>query len=118
MSVDNLAMGAATDITTFLMPWITVLLSIIIALLIKDIATSIAKGIKFKMSKEFGPGDVVLLDGNEATIIHIGLTQTVFESIRQEGLVWRYVPNERIPYLKLEKIIRTDVKEINGNGEK
>ena len=52
MNVNDLAMGAATDITTLLMPWITVLLSIIIALFIKDISTSIAKGVKFKMSKE------------------------------------------------------------------
>jgi uncharacterized Zn finger protein len=118
MNANELAMDAATDITTLLMPWITVLLSIIIALMIKEIATSISKGLKFKMSKVFQPGDVVILDGEEATIIHIGLTQTVFERIGERGLVWRYVPNERIQFLKLEKVIRSDVKEINGNGEK
>jgi hypothetical protein len=42
----------------------------------------------------------------------------VFERIGERGLVWRYVPNERIQFLKLEKVIRSDVKEINGNGEK
>ena len=117
MNVNDLAMGAATDITTLLMPWITVVLSIIIALFIKDISTSIAKGVKFKMSKEFKPGDVVLLDNDEATIIHIGLTQTVFERVGDRGLVWRYVPNERIQFLKLEKVIRSDVKEMR-NGAK
>jgi len=42
------------------------------------------------------------------------LTTTVFESIRDEGLIWRYVPNEKIQSLKLEKVIRTDVRETNG----
>ena len=117
MNPNDLAMGAALDITSFLMPWITVLLSIIIALFVKDISASIAKGIKFKMAKEFRPGDVVILDAQEATIIHIGLTQTVFERVGERGLVWRYVPNERIQFLKLEKVIRTDVKE-TSNGAK
>ena len=71
MNPNDLAMGAALDITSFLMPWITVLLSIIIALFVKDISASIAKGIKFKMAKEFRPGDVVILDDQEPTIIHI-----------------------------------------------
>ena len=117
MNPNELAMDAAVDITTYLMPWITVLLSIIIALFVKDISASIAKGIKFKMSKEFKPGDVVILDDDEATIIHIGLTQTVFERVGDRGLVWRYVPNERIQFLKLEKVIRSDVKEAS-NGAK
>ena len=72
------------------------------------------KGLKFKMSKVFVPGDVVLLDGDEAIIIKVGLTTTVFESIRDEGLIWRYVPNEKVQSLKLEKVIRTDVRETNG----
>ena len=117
MNPNDLAMSAATDITAYLMPWITVLLSIIIALMIKEFATSISKGFKFKMSKVFQPGDVVLLDGEETTIIHIGLTQTVFERVGDRGLVWRYVPNERIQFLKLEKVIRSDVKEMR-NGAK
>ena len=66
------------------------------------------------MSKVFVPGDVVLLDGDEAIIIKVGLTTTVFESIRDEGLIWRYVPNEKVQSLKLEKVIRTDVRETNG----
>ena len=114
MDLNTLSMDTSIKITTFLMPWITILISLIIALMLKEIASSIAKGLKFKVSKVFVPGDVVLLDGDEAIIIKVGLTATVFESIRDEGLIWRYVPNEKVQSLKLEKVIRTDVRETNG----
>tara|TARA_Y100000310_G_scaffold10359_1_gene11072 strand:- start:1177 stop:1524 length:348 start_codon:yes stop_codon:yes gene_type:complete len=114
MDINTLSMYTSIKITEFLMPWITILISLIIALMLKEVSSSIAKGLKFKMSKVFVPGDVVLLEGNEAIIIKVGLTTTVFESIRDEGLIWRYVPNEKIQSLKLEKVIRTDVRETNG----
>jgi len=114
MNINTLSMYTSIKITEFLMPWITILISLIIALMLKEVSSSIAKGLKFKMSKVFVPGDVVLLEGNEAIIIKVGLTTTVFESIRDEGLIWRYVPNEKIQSLKLEKVIRTDVRETNG----
>ena len=66
MNIEELAVGTSLDITGFLLPWASMLLSIIIALMIKDWATSFAKGLKFKMNREFNPGDVVLLDGEEA----------------------------------------------------
>ena len=109
MNIEELAVGTSLDITEFLMPWIAALLSIIIALMIKDWATSFARGMRFKMNGEFNPGDVVLLDGEEAVIITIGMTKTVFEKVGKRGIVWRYVPNERLSYLKLEKIVRSDV---------
>jgi len=114
MDINTLSMYTSIKITEFLMPWITILISLIVALMLKEVSSSIAKGLKFKMSKVFVPGDVVLLEGNEAIIIKVGLTTTVFESIRDEGLIWRYVPNEKIQSLKLEKVIRTDVRETNG----
>ena len=69
------------------------------------------------MNRDFNPGDIVLLDGEEAVIITVGITKTVFEKVNKKGLVWRYVPNERLAYLKLEKIVRTDVHK-NGFSEK
>ena len=81
------------------------------------IGPSFAKGLKFKMNRDFNPGDVVLLDSEEAVIITIGITKTVFEKVNNRGIVWRYVPNERLAYLKLEKILRTDVHK-NGYSEK
>ena len=117
MNIEELTLATGLSITSFLMPWIAVLVSIIMALLIKDWATSFAKGLKFKMNRDFNPGDIVLLDGEEAVIITVGITKTVFEKVNKKGLVWRYVPNEGLAYLKLEKIVRTDVHK-NGFSEK
>jgi hypothetical protein len=117
MNIEELTLATGLSITSFLMPWIAVLVSIIMALLVKDWATSFAKGLKFKMNRDFNPGDIVLLDGEEAVIITIGITKTVFEKVNNRGIVWRYVPNERLAYLKLEKVIRKDVHK-NGASEK
>ena len=117
MNIEELAVGTSLSITGFLLPWASMLLSIIIALMIKDWAISFAKGLKFKMNSDFNPGDIVLLDSEEAVIITIGLTKTVFEKVNNRGLVWRYVPNERLAFLKLEKVVRTDVHK-NGAEKK
>ena len=117
MNIEELSLATSLQLTTFLMPWLTILISIIMAMMIKDWATSLAKGIKFKLSNAFNPGDVVLLDGEEAVIITIGVTKTVFEKVNDRGIVWRYVANERIAFLKLEKVVRSDVHK-NGSSEK
>jgi len=97
------------DITDMLMPWITVLVSLIVAVWLKDYATSIAKGLKFKMNPAFNEGDEVLLDGEPAMIVKIGTVETVFGVYSERGYTWRYVPNERIPYIKLEKVINKNL---------
>ncbi len=63
----------------------------------------------FKMNRAFNEGDKVILDGNESVIVKIGLTETVFGVYGDRGYTWRYVPNERIPTLKLEKVINPDL---------
>ena len=50
-------------------------------------------------------GDKVLLDGCPALIVKIGYSETVFGVYGKDGYTWRYVPNTRIEYLKLEKIV-------------
>ena len=102
------------QMTDVLMPWIAVLISIMIAIWFKDWATKLAKGIAFKLNPQFKEGDKVILDGERALIVKIGLTQTVFGIEKDSGqfrgdYVWRYVPNERLSYLKLEKVVRSDV---------
>ena len=97
------------QITSFILPWIGILISLIVAIWIKDFATSLAKGFKFQMNKAFNEGDKVLLEGNEAVIIKIGISETVFGVYSEKGYIWRYVPNERIVMLKLEKIINPDL---------
>ena len=43
----------SAKITQFILPWIGILLSLMIAIWVKDFATSLAKGLKFKMNKSF-----------------------------------------------------------------
>ena len=66
------------QITDFLLPWIGILISLIVAIWVKDMATGIAKGLKFKMNKAFTPGDHVILDGADAIIVSFGMSETVF----------------------------------------
>ena len=102
--------GAALEITEFLLPYIGMVMIVIIGFMIKDFATKLSKGIAFSMNKQFKEGDKVVLDGERALIVKIGLTQTVFGIEKDSGqfrgdYVWRYVPNERIEMLKLEKVV-------------
>ena len=102
--------AAALEITELLLPYIGMVMIVIIGFMIKDFATKLSKGIAFSMNKQFQEGDHVLLDDERALIVKIGLTQTVFGIQKTHGefdgdYIWRYVPNERIDYLKLEKIV-------------
>lgn len=93
-------------LTAQILPWLAVIIAGVIGLWLKDAIAKIAKGLQFSMNRSFNEGDKVILDNQPAIIIKIGLYQTVFGIIRDDGdYVWRYIPNERIPYLKLEKII-------------
>ena len=111
-----------TDLTNqlseLITPFIVALLMLVISLWFKDFATKIAKGLSFSMNKSFQEGDKVILDGERALIVKVGLTQTVFGITKINGewdgdYVWRYVPNERIPYLKLEKVVFDNTSIIN-----
>lgn len=93
------------NLTDMLLPWIAILVSVIITIWFKDFATNFAKGLAFKRKPGFNPGDRVYLDGEKALIISIGIQETVFELERDDITVWRYVPNTRTEYIKLEKII-------------
>lgn len=97
------------EFTELMLPWVAVLISIIVAIMFKDFATSLSKGISFWFDKAFNEGDKVLLDGCEATILKIGMRKTVFGIYSDRGYVWRYVPNERILFLKLEKVIDSEL---------
>ena len=101
---------AALEITELLLPYIGMVMIVIFGFMLKDFATKMSKGIAFSMNKQFQEGDHVLIDGERALIVKIGFTQTVFGFTKSNGefdgdYVWRYVPNERIEFLKLEKII-------------
>ena len=99
----------SAKITQFILPWIGILLSLMIAIWVKDFATAMAKGLKFKMNKSFQEGQKCILDGKDAIIVKIGTTETVFGVYSDKGYTWRYVPNIKIPNLKLEKIINPEL---------
>ena len=112
-SLEHLTM----DLTVYLLPSIAVFLSIVVVFWFKDFATSLAKGLKFKQNPLFNEGDKCLLEGEEAIIVKIGIRSTVFGLYTKRGYTWRVVPNERIEYLKLEKVIDKDV-HLDSDAEK
>ena len=97
------------DVASMLVPWIAILISSSAAFWFKDFATNCMQGLKFRFNPAFNEGDEVLLDGELAMIVKIGARQTVFGVYSDRGYTWRYVPNERIPVLKLEKVIKKDL---------
>ena len=102
--------GAAMELTELIMPYIGMVVIVVLGFMFKDFITKLSKGIAFQLNKQFQEGDHVLLDGERALIVKIGMTQTVFGVTKIGGeldgdYIWRYVPNERIDFLKLEKII-------------
>ena len=97
------------EITHLLLPWISVLISIVFVFWFKDFATSLAKGLKFRNNPLFNEGDKVLLEDQDAIIMKIGLRSTVFGLYTERGYTWRVIANERLEYVKLEKIIDSNV---------
>ena len=97
------------ELTHLILPWISILISIVFVFWFKDFATSLAKGLKFKQNPLFNEGDKVLLEGQDAIIVKIGLRSTVFGLYTDRGYTWRVIANERLEYVKLEKIIDTNV---------
>ena len=120
--------GAAMELTELIMPYIGMVVIVVLGFMFKDFITKLSKGIAFQLNKQFQEGDHVLLDGERALIVKIGMTQTVFGVTKIGGeldgdYIWRYVPNERIEFLKLEKIIfdRTPINNsttIKNNSNK
>jgi len=96
----------ASDFTLWLMPLFTASTVFVVVMLLKDMTTSFAKGIRFKFNPAFKEGDIVYLDGEEAIIVKIGVMETIFGIERESGYHWRYIQNERIASSRIEKIIR------------
>lgn len=107
-------------IAEWITPFVSGAVALIISLWLKDTAGKVVKGLSFKYSREFNEGDEVIIDGERALIVKIGFSQTVFGIYRTAknsnkiNHYWRYVPNDRIPYLHIEKIV-ADNDDIEGN---
>ena len=85
--------------------------SVLGGLALKDYSVSFIKGLKFKLNSQFNEGDKVLLDGEQAMIIKIGMGTTVFGVYGRDGYTWRYISNIKIESLKLEKIVDKDLHQ-------
>ena len=85
--------------------------SVLGGLALKDYSVSFIKGLKFKLNSQFNEGDKVLLDGEQAMIIKIGMGTTVFGVYGRDGYTWRYISNTKIESLKLEKIVDKDLHQ-------
>lgn len=97
-------------IGTGVIAWVSALITIALGLAVKDLVTTFVSGLLFKINKTFNEGDLVYLEGQEAIIIKIGMRQTVFEIDDERGHIWRYIYNDRVKYLKLEKVIKENEK--------
>jgi hypothetical protein len=101
------ANAVGVELAELFAPVAIALIALVATMMFKDFATSLAKGLKFKMNRAFNEGDKVILDGSDAIIVKIGISETVFGVYSDRGYTWRYVPNERIAFLKLEKVINS-----------
>ena len=72
---------------------------------------------KFRFNPAFNEGEKVILNDQDAIIVRIGLRETVFGVYSKKGYVWRYIPNNKIETLKLEKIINKDL-HLDTDAEK
>jgi hypothetical protein len=92
-------------LSMFLEPLIGLGITAILVLWLKETVSDFVASLRWKMKPGFEPGDVVFLDGEKATIISIGMRETIFEIDNGRGKVWRYIYNTRIPTHRLEKVI-------------
>jgi hypothetical protein len=110
-------------INEWITPFVSGAVALILSLWIKDTAGRIVRGMAFKFSSDFAEGDKVILDGEEAIVVKIGFSRTVFGIYRTERgsteitHYWRYVPNERIPYLHIERVIN-DHRYVSQHDDK
>jgi hypothetical protein len=116
MDIGNLNQ-MSVEITTMILPWIGILISVIVAIWLKDTANSVAKGWAFKSNQAFNEGDHIILDGRDAIIVKIGMTTTVFGVYSTKGYTWKYVPNSKLDSTKVEKIINRDL-HLDTDAEK
>lgn len=88
-------------------PWAGLIIGIVGSLMAKDWTMALAKGLLFKWDPMFAEGDTVIIDGERAVIVKIGLTRTTFAIDKPSGdQAWRFVHNSHVNELKLEKIVR------------
>jgi len=92
---------------------IEITIALIIGMAVRDIANNFVQGFLFYLNRNFKPGHQVYIDGEKAVIISCGIRQTIFRIDNGRGQTWRYVYNDKIKNLKLEKVVEPKL----GNTE-
>ena len=105
------------DLADVLARWIAILISLSAVFWFKDFATNLMSGLKFKFNPAFNEGDHIILDDHDAIIVKIGLRESVFGVYKDKGYVWRFIPNDRLKFHKLEKIINKNL-HLDSEAEK
>jgi small-conductance mechanosensitive channel len=95
----------SNDIASWSTPLIAATLALVIGLAMKDWAANLITGLKFKFDEAWHEGGHCFIDGEPAVIVKIGISETVFQIQNGRGTVWRHVSNERIKYLRIERVI-------------
>ena len=103
--MDQELINRIPELTDLILPWLGIMLSVVMFMWFKDYALQISKGLKFKLDPHFQEGDEVWLEDEPAVIVKIGLSSTVFGIVNGRGYIWRFVPNESIFEIKLEKMV-------------
>ena len=94
------------ELVELITPMLVIMLALILTLMVRDFASNFINGLKFRMHSTFQEGDQCILDGENAVILKIGFYETVVQIDNGRGIVWRFLPNERIKFYKLEKVIK------------
>ena len=104
------------ELVELITPMLVIMLALILTLMVRDFATNFMNGSKFRMHSSFNEGDTCLLDGERGIIVKIGFYETIIQIHNGRGTVWRYLPNDRIKFYKLEKIIK-DIEKTDSQDE-
>lgn len=101
---------------TGLLPDMLLMVTVIaVSLLVKEFLQSFVEGFSFYLKRSFRQGDQVFVDDKKAVIIKIGILQTILQIRDDRGVIWRYVPNNRVKYLKLEKVVEKNGVDKSSN---
>ena len=87
MSLNEISFG----FIEMLQPLMAITLAMVIALALKDWATNLVAGIKFKWDDAWYEGQPCYVDNEPAIIIKISISETIFAIQNGRGTVWVWV---------------------------
>ncbi len=105
------------DFTSWISPLLAVSLALVFGMALRDWAMNLVLGMKFKIDQAWYEGAHCFIDNEPAIIVKIGMGETIFQIRNGRGVVWRHVSNERIKYLKIERVIERGGKHASDGNQ-